>query len=155
MKDYSISKLITHLLALSLMMFLLLSESFDSRAIAGIIVLETLKTEKVTIKATGEGAPPDDASMSNTQKRMLAKRAATVDGYRKLLEQTKLIQVDSETHLSDHMVTNDSLAAKVSGYIRGAKIVDYRQLEDGSAEVDMEIELGPEFYSQIQPAVTK
>lgn len=83
----------------------------------------------------------------------MAKRAATVDAYRKLLERTKLIQVDSKTQLSDYMVTSDSLTAKVSGYIRGAKIVGYRQLEDGIIAVDVEIKLGPNFYDKIKSEI--
>jgi hypothetical protein len=153
MEDYITSKLRIHLLVMSLITSLILSESLFSQTIAGIIVLETLKTETVTIKATGEGVAPNGSSMTNAQKRLLAKRAATVDAYRKLLEQTKLIQVDSETRLSDHMVENDSLTAKVSGYIRGAEIAEYRQLDDGIAQVDVAIKLGPEFYNKIKPAI--
>jgi len=147
------SKLRIHLFVLLLMTSLILSESLFSQATAGIIVLETLKTETVTIKATGEGVAPNDSSLTNAQKRLLAKRAATVDAYRKLVEKTKLIQVDSETRLSDYMVENDSLTAKVSGYIRGAKIEGYRWLDDGIAEVDVAIQIGPEFYNQIKPVI--
>jgi hypothetical protein len=153
MRDYIISKLKIHLCVLLLMTSLMLSESLFSQATAGIIVLETLKTETVTIKATGEGVAPNDSNLTNAQKRLMAKRAATVDAYRKLVEKTKLIQVDSKTLLSDYMVENDSLTAKVSGYIRGAKIEGYRWLDDGTAEVDVAINLGPEFYNRIKPAI--
>jgi hypothetical protein len=153
MGDYIISKLKIHLCVLLLMTSLMLSESLFSQATAGIIVLETLKTETVTIKATGEGVAPNDSNLTNAQKRLMAKRAATVDAYRKLVEKTKLIQVDSKTLLSDYMVENDSLTAKVSGYIRGAKIEGYRWLDDGTAEVDVAINLGPEFYNRIKPAI--
>ena len=153
MGDYIMSKLKIHLFVLLLMTSFLLSESLFSQATAGIIVLETLKTETVTIKATGEGVPPNDSNLTNAQKRLMAKRAATVDAYRKLVEKTKLIQVDSKTMLSDYMVENDSLTAKVSGYIRGAKIEGYRWLADGTAEVDVAINLGPEFYNRIKPAI--
>jgi hypothetical protein len=153
MGDYIISKLKIHLCVLLLMTSLMLSESLFSQATAGIIVLETLKTETVTIKATGQGVAPNDSNLTNAQKRLMAKRAATVDAYRKLVEKTKLIQVDSKTLLSDYMVENDSLTAKVSGYIRGAKIEGYRWLDDGTAEVDVAINLGPEFYNRIKPAI--
>jgi hypothetical protein len=142
-----------HLVVLSLITSLILSESIFSRAISGIIVLETLKTDTVTIKATGEGVAPNNPNLANAQKKLLAKRAATVDAYRKLVEKTKLIQVDSQTSLSDYMVENDQLTAKVSGYIRGATIEGYRWLGDGSAEVDVSIKLGPEFYHRIKPAI--
>jgi len=153
MGEYIISRLSIYLLVLSLMTSLILSESLFSRAISGIIVLETLKTETVTIKATGEGVAPSDSNLANAQKKLLAKRAATVDAYRKLLEKTTLIQVDSETRLSDYMVENDQLTAKVSGYIRGATIEGSRWLDDGTAEVDVTINLGPEFYNRIKPAI--
>ena len=153
MGDHIISKLKIHMFVLLLITSLMLSESLFSQATAGIIVLETLKTETVTIKATGEGVEPSDSNLTNAQKRLMAKRAATVDAYRKLVEKTKLIQVDSKTLLSDYMVENDSLSAKVSGYIRGAKIEGYRWLGDGTAEVDVAINLGPEFYNRIKPAI--
>jgi hypothetical protein len=45
------------------------------------------------------------------------------------------------------------LTAKVSGFIRGATIEGYRWLDDGTAEVDVVIKLGPEFYNRIKPAI--
>jgi hypothetical protein len=153
MGDFTVSKLRIRLFVLSLIASLIVSESLFSQAIAGIIVLEALKTDTITIKATGEGVAPNDSRLTIAQKKLLAKRAATVDAYRKLVEKTKLIQVDSKTQLSDYMVENDILTAKVSGYIRGAKIEGYRWLDDGIAEVDVAIQIGPEFYNQIKPVI--
>jgi len=153
LKSSFISNSCIYPILLTIFSSFLIINSWSSPAFAGIIVLETLKTETITIKSTGEGVLPNDPSLTESQKKLMAKRAATVDAYRKLLERTKLIQVDSKTQLSDYMVKSDSLTAKVSGYIRGAEIVGYRQLEDGIAEVEVEIKLGPDFYNEIKAKI--
>jgi hypothetical protein len=120
-------------------------------AYSGIIVLEKLKNESVNLKATGEGVFPTNDNFSKPQKELMAKRAATVDAYRKLLEQIKEIRVDSKTHIEDFMTKSDSVTVNINGYIQGAKIVDYRILNDSIAEVDVVLELGLKFYNMLKP----
>jgi hypothetical protein len=124
-----------------------------STAHSGIIVLENLKNESVSLKATGEGVFPTDDSFSKPQKELMAKRAATVDAYRKLLEQIKEIRVDSKTHIEDFMTKSDTINTNINGYIQGAKIVDYRILNDSIAEVDVVLELGSKFYNMVKPHI--
>ena len=56
-------------------LFILFITLFLSLSIGypGIVVLENLKTETITIKATGEGVFPNDPSMPDTQKELMAK----------------------------------------------------------------------------------
>jgi len=60
----------------------------------------------------------------------MARRAATVDAYRKLLEKVN--------EISDF--------SRVSGFIRGAQIIDVRTERDGVVEVDVLMELEKDFY---------
>lgn len=101
-----------------------------SQIFASIAVLDRLKTESIIFRATGEGVYPEDSSMSSAQKKLMAKRAATVDAYRKLLEKVN--------EISDF--------SRVSGFIRGAQIIDVRTERDGLVEVDVMMELGKNFY---------
>jgi len=101
-----------------------------SQTLTGIAVLEQLKTESIIFKATGEGVYPENSSMSSAQKKLMARRAATVDAYRKLLEKVN--------EISDF--------SRVSGFIRGAQIIDVRTERDGVVEVDVLMELEKDFY---------
>jgi hypothetical protein len=76
----------------------------------------------------------------------MAERAAKVDGYRNLLEQTYGLQVVGTTSVRDFVTQSDSVRTQVDAFIRGAKVVDTRMLDDGSVEADMEVTLGKEFW---------
>jgi hypothetical protein len=41
---------------------------------------------------------------------------------------------------------SDVIRTQLDAFIRGAKVVDTRLLDDGSAEVEMEVTLGKEFW---------
>ena len=101
--------------------------------------------QEVTLRAKGAGAPPTKAS-SAAQARLMAERAAKVDGYRNLLEQTYGLQVLGTTAVRDFITQSDSVRTQVDAFIRGAKVVDTHMLDDGSVEVDMEVTLGKEFW---------
>jgi len=139
-------KSITTSFILFLILLLAASQTF-----ADIIVLERLKTESVIFMATGEGVYPEDSSMSSAQKELMAKRAATVDAYRKLLKKVNEIEVNSESRLEDLLIKHDEVTVKVSGFIRGAQIIDVRTERDGVVEVDVMMELGKDFYDIVKP----
>lgn len=107
--------------------------------------LPPIMRQEVTLRAKGAGAPPTKAS-SAAQARLMAERAAKVDGYRNLLEQTYGLQVVGTTSVRDFITQSDSVRTQVDAFIRGAKVVDTHILDDGSVETDMEITLGKEFW---------
>lgn len=107
--------------------------------------LPPIMRQEVTLRAKGAGAPPTKAS-SAAQARLMAERAAKVDGYRNLLEQTYGLQVVGTTSVRDFITQSDSVRTQVDAFIRGAKVVDTHMLDDGSVEVDMEVTLGKEFW---------
>jgi hypothetical protein len=98
----------------------------------------------VKISAKGAGAPPATA-VNQAQARLMAERAAKVDAMRNLLEQAYGVTISSSTTVRNFVTENDTIRARVDAFIRGAKVVDTRYLNDGSVEVEMEITLGDEF----------
>lgn len=77
-----------------------------------------------------------DASKPMAQRKLLARRAATLSGYRDLLETTKGVLIQSETLMRDFMVVNDDVRAAAEGVVQGAMVVPgsetYTEEADGS-----------------------
>lgn len=111
--------------------------------LAAFLVLTSLKVDAATdwntgvISATGTGIPTPGTV--GAQARVLAKRAAMADAYRQLLEMTQGVQVDAETTVEMMMTTSDIIRTKVSGVIKGARIVSENITPDGAYEVTMQI----------------
>ena len=86
--------------------------------------------------ATVSGQPSKDVN----EKRLMAIRAARLGAYRDLAEQIHGMRVDSQTTIIDALVQNDSLRAKVSGTIRGAKTVRINPVGSDNYEVVLELD---------------
>jgi len=80
---------------------------------------------------------------SKAQKKLMAKRAARLDAIRNLAETIYGTSVDSDTVVEDMVVKSDKIKTRLEALIRGATEIDHQFHDDGSAEVTMEIELGP------------
>lgn len=89
------------------------------------------------ITVVGEGLPPQEGSAA--KKRLLAKRAAITDAYRKLAEAVEGVHVDSQTLVKQLEVASDEVRTSVSGVIKGARVVDENVTEDGAYEVRVEL----------------
>lgn len=98
----------------------------------------------IIIRATGGGAPPEKA-INPAQARLMAERAAKLDAYRNLLEQAYGVNISSKSTVRNFALQNDVIRSRVEAYIRGAKIIDTRHLDDGGVEVEMEVTLGYDF----------
>lgn len=98
------------------------------------------KGNQGTIEAVGTGLPPANA-FSAAQARMLARRAAVVDAYRNLAETVQGVQVDSETTMQNLAISNDLVKTKVSGLVKGARIIREIPQSDGSYQVVMSINM--------------
>jgi len=83
-------------------------------------------------------ADPVD-EVRQTQSKLLAKRAAQADAYRNLAEQVKGLRITSSTYVRDFVAENDEIATALNTFLRGAKVTDVRYMEDGSAEVTVEL----------------
>ena len=95
------------------------------------IIIEEHHHKKGMIKATGIGYPPSRIS-DERQARLLARRAAIVDGCRNLLK--------SFDNLSN-WIENRNIIRRVSGFLRGARVLDTRYFSDGKAEVDLGLDI--------------
>ena len=90
------------------------------------------------VTAKGIGLPPENAGARGTP---LARRAAIVDAYRNLAETIQGVQVDSDTVMQDLAIQSDTVRAKVSALVKGARILEEGTNADGSYFVKMSVPL--------------
>lgn len=96
--------------------------------------------EEVT--AVGYGAPPENA-VNEAQARLMARRAAQMDAYRTLAEKIKGLRITSRTEVRDFITESDEIQSRVEAFIKGARIIDEKERDDGSWEVTVGLELAP------------
>ncbi len=82
------------------------------------------------------------AAQFNPRMKLMARRAAKVDALRNLTEQIYGLQLDTTTTVRNFIVGSDVVRSRLNVAVRGAREVDYKELEDGTAEVTIEITLG-------------
>ncbi len=108
-------------------------------SVAGAFAAETdWNSSVVTVEGTGL---PLANAYSPAQSRLMARRAAIVDGYRQLAEAVKGVNVDSETTVENLMVTSDRITTRVNALVKGAKILEEKAISDGGYVVKMQIPL--------------
>ena len=90
------------------------------------------------IQAMGIGVPPTWA-ISPAQATALARTAALADARRNLLAEIKGTQVDAETTVENHMVKSDLITTRITGIIKGARIVSEGPIEGGGYQVTLEM----------------
>jgi hypothetical protein len=90
------------------------------------------------IKGTGQGAP-DLRAPSPAAARLGAERAAQLDALRNILSQVKGIQISAGHTVGDKMASDQNLAARVEGTVKGFKVTDKRYYNDGGVEIDVEV----------------
>lgn len=88
------------------------------------------------------------------QQKLLAKRAAIVDGYRNLAERIKGLKIDANTYVRDFVAEADEINTSLDTFIKGARVMGpARYYDDGAAEVTVEITLN-ELVQQLQRVYT-
>lgn len=76
------------------------------------------------------------------QQKLLAKRAAELDAYRKIAEIVKGFEIDSQTTVKDFVTESDEIHTAFRTFIKGAEAVGSpRYFDDGTCEVDMRVTL--------------
>jgi len=91
---------------------------------------ELQQGQETTIISTGFGKRPMGRGLSKPQEKLLARRAATVDAYRKLASTSPLIV--------PHIVNGTELFYQ-NGFIRGAFVISEKTLADGRISVDVAV----------------
>lgn len=71
--------------------------------------------------------------------KLLAKRAAEADAYRKLAEAVYGLQINSRTYVKDFVTESDEIRGDVDTFIKGVRLGNPTFYEDGSAEVPAEV----------------
>ena len=92
-----------------------------------------------TIQVTGTSIFPPN-SLNKNHALMQARTGARMDAYRQLLEVVQGINVDAESTVEQMMLTSDVVRTKVSGIIRGARVVSEEEIPGGVA-VTLELPL--------------
>lgn len=76
---------------------------------------------------------------ATAQKKLLSKRAAEADAYRKIAECIKGLQITSDTYVRDFVAESDSIRASMDSFIRGVKLGQPKWYDDLSCEVPGEV----------------
>ena len=75
----------------------------------------------------------------DAQNKLLAKRAAEADAYRKLAEAVYGVQITSDTFVKDFVTESDTIKTAVDAFIKGIKLGQARYYDDGACEIDAEV----------------
>jgi len=75
----------------------------------------------------------------DAQNKLLAKRAAEADCYRKLAETVYGVKLTSDTYVRDFVTESDEIRTAVDTFIKGIKLGPPRYYDDGTCEVDGEV----------------
>ena len=80
-------------------------------------------------------------------KNVMAMRASKLDAYRELTEQVYGHQIQGKTEVKNLVSSDDKLRSKVSGVIRGARIVKVYPVGDTyTTELELDMKLVYELY---------
>ena len=77
--------------------------------------------------------------VSPEQQKLLAKRAAEADAYRKLAEAVYGLQINSRTYVKDFVAESDDIRGDVDTFVKGIRLGTPTWYEDGSCEVPAEV----------------
>ena len=97
-----------------------------------------------TLRAKGNAAV-DQANTNAAQAKLMARRAAELDGRRKLAEKINGLQITSNTSVANFVSQNDQIRTSMLTFQQGAGVVEnsFKIATDGTAEVIVELELLP------------
>ncbi len=78
---------------------------------------------------------------SSGQAKLLAKRAAEMDAYRKLAEYLLGLEIQSSTTVKDFATESDRIAGAVDALIKDVRFTEVRYFDDGTVEVEGKVTL--------------
>ncbi len=79
------------------------------------------------------------AAQQAEQKKLMAKRAAEADCYRKLAETIKGLQINSDTYVRDFVAESDIIESNLDTFIKGVRLGRATYYDDGVCEVEAEV----------------
>ncbi len=78
-------------------------------------------------------------STGAAQNKLLAKRAAEADAYRKLAEAVYGLEINSRTFVKDFVTESDEIRAEVDTFVKGVRLGEPYWYEDGVCEIRAEV----------------
>ncbi|HJV06677.1 MAG TPA: LPP20 family lipoprotein [Chromobacteriaceae bacterium] len=127
----------------------------EPEAAPKVVVKEVNPYQPVTIRVTGNGAAPYSRSLTPSQRKLLALRAARLDAFRAIAEQVQGMKLVGNSSVSNMIATNDGFRTYVDAFLRGVRIVSTTMQPDGTSEAVAEIVLDQDFYKQYKNALEK
>lgn len=100
----------------------------------------------ITIRVTGSGAAPYSKSLTPSQRKLLALRAAKLDAFRAIAEQIQGLKLVGNSSVANMTTVSDSFRTYVDGYLRGVNILSVKMEPDGTSRAVAEITLDKDFY---------
>ncbi|MFL1405762.1 LPP20 family lipoprotein [Marinobacter sp. M1N3S26] len=102
--------------------------------------------EPIIVRVSGYGTYEHVATdRPNPRKRLMARRASQLDAYRNLAERVYGTVIYGSSTVSDFVAHSDMFRTYVDSYLRGAKLVDIQEHDDGVIETVMELKLERRF----------
>lgn len=101
-----------------------------------------MRTNRVWLLAAAMGAAGlvwAQNPASEAQNKLLAKRAAEADCYRKLAESVYGLRLNSETLVKDFVTESDIIKGAVDAFVKGVRLGQPRYYDDGVCEIDGEV----------------
>ena len=105
-------------------------KSLFALLVLSVLSLPLLASEKGMIVATGFGTVDPNAVSTQSQAKMLAKRAARLDAQRQLSEQVNGIEVRAGSTVEDFELTSDIIATRVKSLLRGSMVIEEALTEE-------------------------
>ncbi|MDR0674339.1 MAG: LPP20 family lipoprotein [Zoogloeaceae bacterium] len=103
-----------------------------------------------TLLAVGYGSRSNYFQHNHGQQKLMAIRAAQIDAYRNLAEQVHGFRVWGDTSVSAYVAKNDTVRTYVDAFIRGARVVNVADADDGTFEVTVETTLPVNFVQCVR-----
>ena len=96
------------------------------------------------LQATGDAAI-DDTNTNTAQAKLMAQRAAELDGRRKLAEELNGLMITSKTSVKDFVAMDDKIRTSMMTFQQGCRRVNGSEkvFDDGTVKVTVEIDLEP------------
>ena len=109
-------------------------------------------SDKIMIVARGKGVEPENGTPM--QRKLLAERAAVIDGYRQLTERLAGVLVNYYSESGKNTVSYDQIMIEANAYLRGAQITNITY-ENGFATANVKVYIVPretKFYHKFPPS---
>lgn len=93
----------------------------------------------VTIVLASAGAATAGDEIADAQNKLLARRAAEADCFRRLAETVYGLQLTANTYVRDFVAESDEIRTAVDSFVKGVRLGAPRYFDDGTCEVDAEV----------------